>query len=191
MEHEHGAAVGTLEHPAGEPNGSSGKPPRHSRTVRFGAMGLTGLLVVAGLLVLRDTVPQRSADASPTSNVTNGVGPDLAHSQIFDIPRRYDGLPGRVRLPDPMVNGDVVTGALPPIDGPSQAGASRAVHLVMQRYCAHPDHAHLRLVDSSSGWWNVVGHVSAAGAAPIAVQVEWSSPSYIWTGSMRALVGCP
>ncbi len=190
MEHKHGAGVGTLEHPDAGPGGP-GTPPRRSRAVRIGAMVLTGLLVVAGLLVLRATVPHRSADASPSSNLTTGVGPDLAHTQIFDIPRRYDGLPGRVRLPIPQVNGDVVTGGLPPINGPSQAGASRAVHLVMQRYCAHPDRTHLRLVDGSSGWWNAVGHVSAVGSAPIAVQVEWSSPSYIWTGSMRALVGCP
>ncbi len=187
MVHKRGAAVGTLDRPDGEQEAGRTGSIRRSRPMRVGTMVLTMLLVVGGLLVLRATVPEAHAGVA----ITNGTGPDVAHLETFDSARRYDSLPGRVRLPIPQVNGDVVSGALPAVKGPSRAGAARAIGFVLQRYCAHPRRTQVHLVDRSTGWWNVTGDVIGRNSVRLTISVEWSGPSYIWSGSMHELVACP
>ncbi len=186
MEHERGAAVGTVDRPDDEREAGRTGLTRHSRPIRIGAMALTVLLVVGGLLTLRAMVPPAQAAVTATDH----AGPDIAHLETFDNARRFDSVRGRTRLPIPQVNGDVVSGGLPAISGPSRAGAGHAVGLVLQRYCAHPARTRVHLADRSTGWWNVNGEVTTA-AGRLTISVEWAGPSYIWSGSMHELVACP
>jgi hypothetical protein len=150
MRYQRGTAVGAPDRSGvGEATGRAGAI-RHSPPLRAGAAIVTVLLVVGGLLALRAMVPDAQAEPS----TTNAAGPDIAHIATFDVPHRFDSLPGRTRLPLPQINGDVVGGGLPPIDGPSRTGAAKAIGLVLQRYCAHPGGTRVRLADQSSGRWN-------------------------------------
>lgn len=159
---------------------------------------LAVFLVVAGLLALRHGMDHPTAAAVTVTS----AGPQIAQLPVYDDASRYDGLPGRTRLSLPEVDGDQVTGDLPYLSGPSRPAAVRAAALVLQRYCANPDKAQVRLVDEASigglhgshhrggGWWSVTVQTRSPASPPITISLLWTDPSYSWAGSLRQLVGC-
>jgi hypothetical protein len=178
---------------AGTTAGADGRLPSAARAL---SCLLVVLLVVAGLLALRHGMHHPTAAAVTMTS----SGPKIA--ELYDDTRRYDGLPGRTRLSLPKVDGDQVAGSLPYLPGPSRAAAAHAAALVLQRYCANPDKARMRLVDEASvgglhgsqhrggGWWSVTVQTRSPASPPITISLLWTDPSYSWAGSLRQLVGC-
>ena len=178
------------------PGTTAGADDRRPSAARALSGLLAVLLVVAGLLALRHGLHHPSGGAETVTS----SGPNVA--EVYDDARRYDGLPGRTRLSLPKVDGDQVAGSLPYLSGPSRAAAVRAAALVLQRYCANPDKARMRLVDEASvgglhgsrhrggGWWSVTVQTRSPASPPITISLLWTDPSYSWAGSLRQLVGC-
>ena len=110
----------------------------------------------------------------------------------------YDGRPGRTRIPDPTVVGEQLVGDLPATGSPGRDSASRAVGLVLGRYCLDPAAYAYPLgsesADVAPDWEHLsvaVFRIERGSSTPaLMLTLEWSAGHYLWTGPVDLLEGC-
>jgi hypothetical protein len=173
---------------------SSGRPrPRRIARIwrrRSLRVAVAVLVAVAALVVLRFTVDSTRAAVDPraTAATTTPVGPAT----------RFDRLPGRTPIPDPAQTGDLLSGPLPALGGPSQLTARRAAGLVLGRYCsdltrfsvAVDPETHGRNADWDHVLVLVTDRLYTDSGPAMQLDLEWDVRTYRWFGPLTLLRGC-
>jgi hypothetical protein len=153
-------------------------------------------LVAAGAVALAVRAggsPAPAPDPPPVSEATSAQAlPPTATPP-------YDRRPGRTPVPAPEQVGDQVSGALPAVGAPSKAAVSRAVDLVLGRYCDDPrDYTYTLDPDALAVGvpWRVVralvfGLRDSGGLPVQQLTFTWTGAAYRWTGSLALVTrGC-
>jgi hypothetical protein len=157
------------------------------RGVRVGA-GV--LAAVVALLLLRFTLdtPRSTVDRPEPAAAPVPVAP----------PPSFDRLPGRTPIPDPAQTGDLLSGPLPPLGGPTAAVARQAIGLVLGRYCADLDRFTVELVPDTDGAAADYHHLDVlvtdrlytdSGPA-MRLTLDYHERAYRWLGPLTLMRGC-
>jgi hypothetical protein len=174
---------------------TSGAPQRPRRRGRWRPrlpLPPRGVLVAVGLLVAAAVALGLRAGTGPV--VPAVPDPTPVAEQPVDLPTGpFEHLPGRIPIPEPTRDGELLAGALPATGGPDEAAALRAAQLVLGRYCGRPDRYTLTAAPQEG--WLVLG-VLAVGldrggdGALIDLMLTWSGRAYQWSGSLTQLRRC-
>jgi len=170
-----------------------------AEATRLGRMRREVIVVVVVLAAAAAVVALRASAArvepSERAEVASS-GPDRGEV----LPQRpFDLLPGRTRIPAPVLLGhlgrdsQLLRGRLPAIGGPGRTAAAASGELVLGRYCLEPTMYAFSVVPER-GWRQVTGFAfrldRSADPPWVIVHLVWTGRAYVWTGSLSQLYGC-
>jgi hypothetical protein len=150
----------------------------------------------AAVLLARSTSDPSSSEVERRAAVAASASAAAALSPTPVPP--FDRRPGRTPIPAPVRAGDRLSGTLPATGPPARAAATRAVELVLGRFCADPAAYAYPLGPEALGVAQDWRHVSVAlfrierGASTpsLRLTLDWTGAAYRWTGPADLLAGC-